>query len=266
MQPLQPPPHPVPAPLPWRPRAPGLQAPPAASRPSPPRVTSAPPPRAPAPPPAPRSRLLCHFLIPASCFPEAGIRSRPRPVPQPLAPPVSTGGRGWGRGRRAAGGAGLQGRSRGGLWLGGLGPRSPSRPRRPTLSPSSPWPPSLSPPGLGSLEIGLLVHPGLGSEDALRLGVLSRPPPPPARPPGPAWGSLQLPAHSCRRCTFPGTQNWGLARPAPLAVLPITQPPNPRQEGACSALTGTPRGAKLAPTLAPPTSPTHIPEPGRGLG
>uniref|UniRef100_A0A8I3WMG0 Coronin n=1 Tax=Callithrix jacchus TaxID=9483 RepID=A0A8I3WMG0_CALJA len=57
-----------------------------ASCPAPPRVTSAPPPREPLPRPRPGS--LCHFLNPASCFPEAGIRSRPKSVPQPPAPPT----------------------------------------------------------------------------------------------------------------------------------------------------------------------------------
>uniref|UniRef100_A0A8C0S9R3 Coronin n=1 Tax=Canis lupus familiaris TaxID=9615 RepID=A0A8C0S9R3_CANLF len=79
-----------------RPCAPMARALPASACSLPPRPSArdlGPAPRAPAPPPAPRpprplARLLCHFLIPASCFPEARIRSRPRPVPQPPASPT----------------------------------------------------------------------------------------------------------------------------------------------------------------------------------
>lgn len=174
-------------------RAPGLQAALEASRPAPPRVTSAPPPRAPAPPPTPCPQLLCHFLIPASCFPEVGIRSRPRPVPQPLAPPVSAAG--WGRRQGAGGTTGAEPRGSGRGWV--AGPRSPSPPRSPTLSPNSPWPPTLPPPGPGSLEVGLLVHLGPRSEAALGCSAAGSGVPTPAQScqaPELAWGSLHIPA------------------------------------------------------------------------
>lgn len=68
-----------------------------ASRPAPPRVTSAPPP------------LRVPLSLPESCFllPRGRDPERPKPVPQPPAPPVSAAGPGLGA--RAGGWAGLQG-------------------------------------------------------------------------------------------------------------------------------------------------------------
>lgn len=209
--------------------------------PAPPRPSArdlGPTPASPSPAPAPCAPLLCHFLIPASCFPEAGIRSRPRPVPQSPAPPVSATGRASGRRQGSGGAAGAEPR---GLRREVANPRSPSFPRLLALSPCSWWPLSLSPAGPGSLVVRLLVHLGPRCKAALGCSAAASSVPTPAQSCQDPWGRPGVrgvpPARSRGHRTFPGTQNWGLVRPGqqkpplpPLSVR-IIQLSNPGPGG-----------------------------------
>lgn len=224
-------PHPPPAPHSWR-CAPRCQAlirglPP---RPSARDLGPAPVSPRPASRPPPAPQLLCHFLIPASCFPETGIRSHPRTVLQPPGVPGERDGPGLGT--QAEGWAGLRGqRPRGLEWGSRVQGTLPLR----GAPPSDPTPLGRSAsPLLGrdplKLRPWLTLDPApralwdaLWPEPAFRL------PTRPARPPAPAWGSLHIPAgtaHSVGPRT--GASRGPTAETIPgSSVLPITLLPIP---------------------------------------
>lgn len=171
-------------------------------------------------------------------------------MPHPPASPVSAAGRSWERGRGtgrgcgggAAGGWGGGSRVRGALTLRGAPPSAPT----PCGRPASP---------------ATQVHLGPRSEDALGCsaagsGILT-PAPQSCKAP---WAGLGLPAAPCaflQALHIPWGSELGPSAAPHWRPFPITQLPNPGQEGACLELTRTHRGAKLALASAPPTSPTH---------
>lgn len=170
-------------------------------------------------------------------------------MPQPPASPVSAAGRSWererGTGRGCGGGAarGRGGGSRvgGALTLRGAPPSAPTPCGRPAFPPlGSPWTPLRGRPGM---LCGQKRHPD--------------PPPSPCQAP---WAGLGLPAAPCtflQPLHIPRGSELGPSAAPHWRPFPITQLPNPGQEGARLELTRTHRGAKLALASAPPTSPTH---------